>query len=138
MKFYNENIDQEKLRQEYLTVNSRCKYKTPEELVEVITNYFNDCDRRKKPYTISGLALYLGLTTETLRKYEKEFGDTEFAEIIKKAKQTVEVYTAEATFDNKKFQGAKFNLENNFGWSNKQDTNFSGEVTEVIKLEDVL
>lgn len=138
LKFYNENISEEKLKQEYLTVNSRCKYKTPEELVDVITCYFNECDMYKKPYTISGLALYLGLTTETIRKYEKNYGDTEFAEIIKIAKQTVEAYTAEATFDNKKFQGAKFNLENNFGWSNKQDTNLSGEVTEIIKLEDVL
>jgi hypothetical protein len=138
LKFYNENISKEKLKQEYLTVNSRCKYKTPEELIEVITNYFNECDKCRKPYTISGLALYLGLTTETIRRYEKDYGNTEFAEIIKRAKQTVEVYTAEATFDNKRFQGAKFNLENNFGWSSKQDTNLSGEVTEIIKLEDVL
>ena len=54
------------------------------------------------------------------------------------AKQTIETYTAEATFDNRKFQGAKFNLQNNFGWSDKQDTNLSGQVTEIIKLEDVL
>ena len=138
LKFYNENIDKEKLRQEYLEANSRCKYKTPEELVNIITEYFKNCDRNKKPYTISGLALYIGLSTETLRRYEKEYGDTEYADIIKRAKQTVEVYTAEATFDNKKFQGAKFNLQNNFGWSDKQDTNLSGEVTEIVKLEDVL
>lgn len=138
LKFYNENIDKEKLKQEYLEVNARCKYKTPEELIEVITNYFKECDKKNRPYTISGLALYIGLSTETLRRYEKEYGDTEFADIIKRAKQTVEVYTAEATFDNKKFQGAKFNLQNNFGWTDKQDTNLSGEVTEIVKLEDVL
>lgn len=138
LKFYNENIDKEKLKQEYLEVNARCKYKTPEELIEVITNYFKECDKKNRPYTISGLALYIGLSTETLRRYEKEYGDTEFADIIKRAKQTVEVYTAEAIFDNKKFQGAKFNLQNNFGWTDKQDTNLSGEVTEIVKLEDVL
>lgn len=138
MKFYNENIDEKKLREEYLSVNSRCKYKTPEELVEVITNYFNDCDKRKKPYTVSGLALYIGLTTQRLRDYEKDYPGTEYAEIIERAKQTIETYTAEATFDNKKFQGAKFNLQNNFGWAEKQDTNLSGKVTEIIKLEDVL
>lgn len=138
LKFYDENIDKEKLRQEYLDVNSRCKYKTPEELVDVITEYFKNCDKHRKPYTISGLALYIGLSTETLRRYEKEYGDTEYADIIKRAKQTVEVYTAEATFDNKRFQGAKFNLQNNFGWSDKQDTNISGEISEIVKLEDVL
>lgn len=138
MKFYDENIDKEKLKQEYLKANSRCKYKTPEELVEIITDYFKNCEKKRRPYTISGLALHIGLSTETLRRYEKEYGDTEYADIIKRAKQTVEVYTAEATFDNKKFQGAKFNLQNNFGWSDKQDTNLSGEITEIIKLEDVL
>lgn len=136
--FYNENISEKKLREEYLKANSRCKYKTPEELIEIITSYFNDCDMRKRPYTVSGLALYIGLTTQTLRNYEKNYPGTEYAEIIERAKQTIETYTAEATFDNKKFQGAKFNLQNNFGWAEKQDTNFSGEVTEIIKLEDVL
>lgn len=138
MKFYDENIDKEKLKQEYLKANSRCKYKTPEELIEIITDYFKNCDKKRRPYTISGLALHIGLSTETLRRYEKDYGNTEYADIIKIAKQTVEVYTAEATFDNKKFQGAKFNLQNNFGWSDKQDTNLSGEITEIIKLEDVL
>lgn len=138
MKFYNENISNEKLRQEYLTLNSRCKYKTPEELVSVVKEYFDYCDKNRKPYTISGLALYLGLTTKRLRDYEKDFPGTEYAEIIERAKQTIETYTAEATFDNKRFQGAKFNLQNNFGWAEKQDSNISGEITEIIKLEDVL
>lgn len=138
LKFYDENIDNDRLKKEYLEANSRCKYKTSEELVNVITEYFKNCDKHRKPYTISGLALYIGLSTETLRRYEKEYGDTEYADIIKRAKQTVEVYTAEATFDNKKFQGAKFNLQNNFGWSDKQDTNISGEISEIVKLEDVL
>ena len=138
MKFYDRDLNKEKLKEEYLKANSKCTYKTSEELIETITEYFKNCDKRHKPYTISGLALFLGLSTETLRKYEKEYGDTEYADIIKRAKQAVEVYTAEATFDNKKFQGAKFNLQNNFGWSDKQDTNLSGEVTEIVKLEDVL
>nr|DAV97295.1 MAG TPA: DNA packaging protein gp3 [Caudoviricetes sp.] len=138
MKFYNENIDQQKLKEEYLTAYSRCKYKTAEELVNVITDYFKQCDKKNKPYTMSGLALYMGLTTQTLRNYEKEYPGTEYSDIIKMAKQTIETYTAEATFDNRKFQGAKFNLQNNFGWSDKQDTNLSGQVTEIVKLEDVL
>ena len=138
MKFYDENIDKDTIRQEYLKANSRCTYKTPQELVEVITDYFKFCDKKQRPYTISGLALHLGLSTQTLRRYENDYGDTEFADIINRAKQVIEAYTAEATFDNRKFQGAKFNLENNFGWTNKQDTNLSGEVSNIVKLEDVL
>ena len=138
MKFYDENISKEKLKEEYLRINSRCTYKTPEELYNKCAEYFKYCDKKAKPYTMTGLAFFLGLTTETLRRYEKDYGDTEFAEIITRAKQAVELYAAEATFDNRKFQGAKFNLENNFGWSTKQDTNLSGELTEIIKLEDVL
>lgn len=139
MEFYNENIDNEKLKQEYLKANSRCKYKTPEELANRIDEYFAKARKAERPYTISGLALYLGLSTETLRRYENLYADTEYAEIIKLAKQKVEEYAEVSLYDNKATSGAKFVLENNFGWSNKQDVNMSGEITEkIVKLEDVL
>ncbi len=137
MKFYDENLDEEELKKEYLSLNSRCKYKTAEELKYKVEEYFSTCHQNKRPYTISGLALWLGLTTETLRKYEKVYGDTEYADIIKLAKQRVEEYAEKSLYENGKTSGAKFVLENNFGWSNKQDVNIQGEV-EFVRLEDVL
>ena len=49
LKFYNENLNKEKLKEEYLKANSKCTYKTPEELIDVITEYFKNCDKRNKP-----------------------------------------------------------------------------------------
>lgn len=137
MKFYDEDLDEEELKKEYLSLNSRCKYKTADELKDKVEEYFLTCYQNKRPYTISGLALWLGLTTETLRKYEKVYGDTEYADIIKLAKQRVEEYAEKSLYENGKTAGAKFVLENNFGWSNKQDVNLQGKV-EFVRLEDVL
>ena len=134
MKFYDEGLNQEELKNEYLKANSRCKYKNSEELIYQIQQYFYTCRCEHKPYTISGLALFLGLSTETLRRYEKEYGDTEYADIIKFAKQQVEVYAEEGLYDKSKSSGAKFVLQNNFGWADKQDVS----QTLNVKLEDVL
>ena len=99
VQFYNENIGEEKLKQEYLQANSRCKYKTPDELQARVEEYFGMAFQEHRPYTISGLAIYLGLSTETLRRYEKLYGDTEYAEIIKVAKQRVEEYAEKSLYD---------------------------------------
>lgn len=135
-KFYDEDLDQEELKKEYLELNSRCKYKNAEELQAKVEEYFIVASQYHRAYTMSGLALWLGLSTQTLRNYEKNFGDTEYSDIIKIAKQRVEEYAENALYENGKTSGAKFVLQNNFGWAEKQDVNVSGEV--ITKLEDVL
>lgn len=137
-KFYDEGLDEEELKQEYLKLNSHCTYKTAEELQEKIEEYFVACYQSGRPYTISGLALWLGLSTQTLRNYEKNYGDTEYADIIKKAKQRVEEFAEKSLYETGKTAGAKFVLQNNFKWSDKQDVSLSGEVSQIVKLEDVL
>lgn len=137
-KFYDEDLNEDELKQEYLKLNSHCKFKTAEELKEKVEEYFVVCYQNQRPYTISGLALWLGLSTQTLRNYEKNFGDTEYSDIIEIAKQRVEEYAEKSLYESGKTAGAKFVLENNFRWSNKQDVNLSGEVNQIVKLEDVL
>lgn len=137
-KFYDEDLNDEELKHEYLKLNSHCKYKTAEELQGKVEEYFLTCYQNQRPYTISGLALWLGLSTQTLRNYEKTYGDTEYADIIKIAKQRVEEFAEKSLYENGKTTGAKFVLQNNFGWSDKQDVNLSGEVSQIVKLEDVL
>ena len=53
MQFYNENIGEEKLKQEYLQANSRCKYKTPDELQARVEEYFCMAFQEHRPYSIS-------------------------------------------------------------------------------------
>jgi hypothetical protein len=88
------------------------KYKKREDLQYKIDEYFESCwidkitqvtDKdgnitesnvryQNRPYTIMGLALHLGMTRETLCQYAK---DGRFSDIVKKAKQTVEMYVEE-------------------------------------------
>lgn len=132
-KFYDENLDREKLKKEYLKANSRCKYKNAEELQNNINLYFECCNQYARPYTVSGLALFLGITTQTLRNYEKNFVDTEYSEIIQIAKQRIEEYAEKSLYDSRSSGGAKYVLENNFDWNTKNEN------TVIIKnLEDVL
>lgn len=137
-KFYDEGLDEEEIKHEYLEMNSRCKYKTAEELKEKVEEYFFVAYKNHRAYTMSGLALWLGLSTQTLRNYEKCYGDTEYADIIKFAKQRVEEYAENALYETGKTSGAKFVLQNNFGWAEKQDVNVAADVNQVVKLEDVL
>lgn len=134
-KFYDEGLDQEELKKEYfLKMNNNCRFKTLEELQEKINEYFDTMHKNRKPYTMSGLALWLGVTTETLRRWEKDYGDTVYTDIIKFAKQRVENYAEESLYDNKKVNGAKFVLENYFDLAEKHSVN--SKVT--CKLEDII
>jgi len=69
-----------------------------------------------KPYTMSGMAVYLNTSRETLTNYAKK---TEFFDTIKKARDTVYAYVEERLFTNKP-TGAIFSLKNNYGWKDKQ------------------
>ena len=138
MKFYDKDLDQEELKKEYLKLNSHCTFKDAKELQNKVDEYFNMCNTNRRPYSVSGLALYLGLTTQTLRNYEKSYGDTEYADIIKVAKQKIEEFAECCLYDNRKCSGAKFVLENCYdGWTNKNDVNLSGNIG-FRKLEDIL
>lgn len=135
MKFYDEGLDKEELKKEYfLKLNNNTRFKTLEELQFRINEYFDEMHSLHRPYTMSGLALWLGVTTKTLRSWEKDYGDTVYTDIIKFAKQRVENYAEESLYDNRKSSGAKFVLENYFDLSEKH----SVEANVNTKLEDVL
>lgn len=128
------------------------KYKTPEEMQTVIDAYFQECEgvyvrdeegnietdkygdpitTKKRPLTITGLALALGFTTrQALLNYE---GKPEFVDTIKRAKAKVEQYAEERLFDRDGCNGAKFNLSNNFsGWTEKQQVDSNVNLSPVV------
>jgi hypothetical protein len=72
---------------------------------------------KQRPYTISGLALALNTTRETLLDYQakKTYSDT-----IKAAKARCEAYVEERLFDSNA-AGVIFNLKNNYQWVDKQE-----------------
>lgn len=110
------------------------KYKTQEELQAGINSYFEDCDKREKPYTMSGLALSLGIDRTTLIRY----GDRDsYATLIKEAKQKVECQLEENALTNKaNATFTIFNLKNNYGWKDKveiESEKSNGVLTELAE-----
>lgn len=68
------------------------------------------------PYTITGLALHLGTTRETLLDYQEK---EEFSDAIKAAKQRCEDFAERRLFEGKA-TGPIFNLKNNYGWKDEK------------------
>lgn len=66
-----------------------------------------------EPYTVTGLALFLGTSRETICNYQNK---DEFRHVIEMAKTRCEKYTEEQLLSGKNPAAAIFNLKNNFGW----------------------
>lgn len=112
------------------------KYKSEEELSKGIKEYFEDCKKREKPYTMSGLAVWLGITRQTLVNYSHK---DKFFPLIKKAKERVQAQIEENAIDgtfNTTF--AIFSLKANYKWDdgNKVNVNINHPKTE--KVEDIV
>ncbi len=112
------------------------KYKDEKELAKGIEEYFEDCNKREKPYTMSGLANWLGITRQTLINYGK--GEKYFT-LIKKAKERVQQQIEENILDGTfNTTAGIFNLKANYKWDdgNKVNVNINHPKTE--KVEDIV
>lgn len=124
------------------------KFQTKEELQEKIDAYYKSCWTQKidmfgnpifekdkngnktdkpvliqfKPYTITGLAVFLDTSRETLINYQER---EEFFDAIKRAKEKCHAFAEESLFVGKNPSGAIFNLKNNYGWKDKNETDIT-------------
>lgn len=113
------------------------KYKNVEELQKGIDAYFEECDAKGEPYTVTGLALALDIDRSTLLRYEKEF-EEDYRVTVKKAKTKVENNIEKFSMMGKYNPTMSiFNLKNNFGWKDKYETDqtIKAEVVE-LTLEE--
>ena len=94
------------------------KFKSPEELQEKIEEYFSVTPEGQR--TITGLAVYLDTSRETLCNYESR---DEFFDAIKKGKDRVEL-DYELSLRKRGGSGDIFGLKN-FGWRDKQETDIT-------------
>lgn len=124
------------------------KFKTVEELQRKIDEYFLSCDCKTvividkfgkehsviqpRPYTITGLAVALDTTRETLLDYNER---PEFSDTIKKAKEKIHNFTEEKLFQSGIAAGVIFNLTNNWGWKNQkyEEVNLTNNEYVLIK-----
>lgn len=69
------------------------------------------------PYTVTGLALALDTSRETLVNYEEK---AEYFDTIKRAKEKIQNYL-ELNLNSTSPTGTIFNLKNNYGWKDKTE-----------------
>lgn len=116
--------------------NHTKKIKTQEELENKINEYFKDCDKRKVPYTMTGLANTLGIDRTTLINYSN---DIEYSTLVKKAKSRVEQQIEENGLMGKANSVFSiFNLKNNYGWRDQQEVKMTNEIENLSTLADML
>jgi hypothetical protein len=95
-------------------------FETWEEFDSAVEAYFADCHERKAPYTMSGLAIAIGVNRQTILNYEHR--DARFLGTVKRARARVERQLEEGLLTREKqVAGHIFNLKNNFGWRDTQE-----------------
>lgn len=112
------------------------KFEDPEKLCRAIEDYFNECDSTGEPYTVSGLALTIGIGTTQLRDYKNCVDDInilkqlsyeekrQLSDIVKRAYQICENYVESKMVDpkcNKSPIGYIFALKNYGHWVDKTE-----------------
>lgn len=96
--------------------------------------YFMDCDERKVPYTVEGMAYALDMDRRTLLRYETEETHAEFNSSVRRAKQRVAQNLIEkAVTDRLNPALIIFLLKNNFGYVDKTET----EVNNKIDIQQI-
>lgn len=136
------------------------KYRTPEELQKRIDEYFESCmspmrdmngeivydeDGNKimvqtKPYTVSGMANHLGITTSTLMTYQTraQVGKIppEYANIVLAARQKIEEYAESQLYSRDGGRGGQFVLQAGFGWQTKRERNETKLAKKRMKMQE--
>lgn len=98
------------------------KFQSVDDLISKADLYFAECEAKGTPLTITGLALALDTSRETLMDYQNR---DEFSDAVKKIKLKVE-NDYEIALREKGRAGDIFGLKN-FGWTDKQDVNLGGQ-----------
>lgn len=121
----------------------RPKKYTKKGLEKAVEKYFSSISRDadgeawaaeyKRPPTVSGLCLYLGVDRSTWQNYADRELHPEFQEITAYAKMRMEAYLEEQLLTREKnVQGLIFNLQNNYGWREKREVELGGESRKAV------
>ena len=125
-------------------------FNSVQELEDKIQAYFDYCDSRTatkvtkqgdlvtipwpRPYTISGMAVFLDCDRRTLINYSHK---EEYFPTIARARSKCENWAEEQLFDGND-RGAKFSLINNYSdWKDKQEVEINPDQDGVIKVSFV-
>jgi hypothetical protein len=124
------------------------KFKSAKELQTRIDDYFDHCDNRYRskfdtssnkevaylwpePYTVGGLAVWLGTNRQTLINYEER---DDYFDIIKTAKARIEHDLEVRAIEARQPAGTIFVLKNGFNWRDESHQTFHGEIKTSSEL----
>ncbi|MBP3633157.1 MAG: hypothetical protein J6J43_01120 [Oscillospiraceae bacterium] len=89
-----------------------------------------------EPPSIMGLCMFLGIHRTTFYRYGEMDGDDEesqrFRNTVTRAQGRVEAYAISKLEDKSAARGAIFNLQNNFGWSEKKEVEMGEKTREAV------
>ncbi len=102
----------------------KMKYESVTTFESKVNEYFDLCDKKNRPYTMSGLACHLDLDRKSLLNYSK---NEKYFPTVKKAKQRIEAMLEEQLYRLGNNSGVIFNLKNNFGWIDKLENDENEE-----------
>lgn len=107
-------------------------FRYPKDLMKKADEYFEDCDEKKRPYTVAGLCYFLGFADKCSFTDNEKRSD-QFSYTIKRIRMKIEAYKNEKLLTSgNPTAGVIFDLKNNHGWTDKQEI----ETTEVIVVDD--
>jgi hypothetical protein len=88
---------------------------------------------KEVPITINNLCAFMGIHRDTFNDYshKKQFSDT-----IKRFKQVCEAYAEDQLYSGNA-SGAKFSLQNNYGWRDETEVKHSGEINRNMTDEEL-
>ena len=115
-----------------------CKFQDLDALQIIIDEYFVSRAEAGLPFTITGLALALDTSRETLMDIENENGSytKEYSDAIKKAKLRCQNYAEKHMFTARNPAGAIFALKN-YGWKDKIETEITGLNGQPVQVQHV-
>ena len=116
-------------------------------LQKKINRFENWCRDNGHHITWSALAVYLGVTTETLRQYknktQKTLSENEKIAIwqeLSRARAICQLYAHDKLYDKETMKGAQFDLAANFGMRDRQQLDLTSDgvtIRLVGELEDL-
>lgn len=114
---------------------------TPEEMEAKIDEYMTNCDESKKPRTVAGLCVHLGMIKQSLSAYENGERGEEYIDIVKFGKLRIEADKNEKMLIGDYVAApAIFDLKHNHGWTDQHqvETTHKGDHENPIQIQHTM
>lgn len=117
------------LKRDKIKLGRKYKFNSEKELENIIMEYFKKCQHDRIYPGKIGLINYLGISKKTFYNYASD--EHQYCDVIDRALVAIEAYNENLLYRDKTFKGAKFNLEQQFGWNQGQKNHNINENVDI-------